>query len=156
MNANQLGNCTSSIISAVSYIDLQLDDPTTAALIKQKFLGRTADKNSNEGFAETLFYPLLNWQSSGVDDTLSEFCNYLQPFGTKGGQALAERWASWPKQIDMVNQYNVQGNCEGPIQDARMPNCLLDERFEGILSISWTWQVNPTLLLSLVHDQCFK
>lgn len=145
MNAYNLGNCTRSITSALHYIDSQLDNPRTAATIKQKFLGRTAEKNSNEGFADTLFYPMYNWQSSGIDDTLREFCDYLQPFEGRGGKALAERWASWPTQLDMVNEYNFQGYCEGPTpKNATTPNCLLDERFEGILSISWTWQVTFT------------
>lgn len=144
MNAYEYGNCTKSITTALNYIDSQLDHPKTAAAIKQKFLGRTAEKNSNEGFADTLFYPLYNWQSSGVDVTLGGFCDYMQPFEKKGGEALAERWASWPQQASMVNDYNFQGGsfCEGPVKNATAtPNCLLDERFEGVLSISWTWQV---------------
>lgn len=143
MNEYNLGNCTRNINSALKYIDSQLDHPKTAAEIKQKFLGRTAEKNSNEGFADTLFYPLYNWQGSGVDDTLRTFCDYMQPSEKKGGKALAERWASWPTQVELVNQYNFQGYCEGPApQNATLtPNCLLDERFEGILSTSWTWQV---------------
>lgn len=142
MNAYQYGNCTKSITTALSYIDSQLDHPKTAAAIKQKFLGRSAEKNSNEGFADTLFYPMYNWQSSGIDQTLRDFCDYMQPFETKGSEALAGRWAAWPQQASLVNEYNFQGFCEGPVKNVTAtPNCLLDERFEGVLSISWTWQV---------------
>lgn len=152
MNAYEYGNCTKSITTALNYIDSQLDHPKSAAAIKQKFLGRSAEQNSNEGFADTLFYPLYNWQSAGVDETLRGFCDHLQPYEKNGGEALAERWASWPMQVSMVNDYNFQGDsfCEGPVGNETVtPNCLLDERFEGVLSISWTWQVRiySTILL---------
>ncbi|KAL7275430.1 hypothetical protein RUND412_001618 [Rhizina undulata] len=143
-----LGNCTANIHAAVMYMDTQLDDATLAAKLKRQFLGRTAEKGSNEGFADTLAYPLYNWQSYGIDATLQSFCDYLEASPGKSGKALSDWWANWPGFIDLVNSYGPSDSyCEGPLVNGTaltngtaLPNCLLDERFNGTLSISWTWQ----------------
>ncbi|KAF8450091.1 serine carboxypeptidase S28-domain-containing protein [Kalaharituber pfeilii] len=144
MVAYGYGNCTRDMKSALDYIDSQLSRPTTAAQIKQYFLGRTGEKNSNEVFSDTLFYPLYNWQGSGMDAILIRFCAALEN-GTdvrpKSGKVLAERWARWPGFADLLNLYNPQGYCEGfGTNSTTQPDCRLDEPFQGVLSISWTWQ----------------
>lgn len=48
-------NCTAKMQRAINWIDKQLANAETAAKVKQMFLGRTAEKNSNEGFADTLY-----------------------------------------------------------------------------------------------------
>lgn len=148
MVANGLGNCTKNLKAALDYIDRQMDHPETSAAIKTFFLGRTAEKNTNEVFSDALFYPLYNWQSNGPA-SLTEFCSVLETGDnivaeSKGprGKVLAERWAKWSGFVDSVNQYNPEAYCEGPApQNHTEPDCNLDARFEGVLSISWTWQV---------------
>ncbi|KAF8424482.1 serine carboxypeptidase S28-domain-containing protein [Tirmania nivea] len=142
-------NCTRNIKSALDYIDSQLTRPDTAAVIKQTFLGRTAENNSNGAFSDVLFYPLFNWQSSGADLVIQEFCAVLEDgddtnqksLRQKTGKVLADRWAKWKGFVDLVNEYNPEGWCEGFVQsNAIEPNCNVDERFTGVMSISWTWQ----------------
>lgn len=149
MVAYGLGNCTDNIRRALNYIDSQLDEPETAAAIKIKFLGRTAEKNSNGGFVDTLQIPFFDWQGSGVDDLLNAFCDALEfanvtDIGTTGhvtDKVLAERWAAWPDFIDLVNELQPGGFCEGPVpQNKTTPDCELELRFTDVLSISWTWQ----------------
>jgi hypothetical protein len=143
-------NCTRHIKLSIDYIDSQLARPWTSAKIKQQFLGRTAEKGSNAGFADVLMYPFYGWQSSGVDTSIKSLCEHLDSGSTKKqasntameGKRYSDLWASWPGFIRLVNSYNSFGHCEGPNPDGnfREPNCLLDERFDGTLSISWTWQ----------------
>ncbi|KAF8435208.1 serine carboxypeptidase S28-domain-containing protein [Terfezia claveryi] len=141
--------CTRNIKSALDYIDSQLTRPDTAGAIKQMFLGRTAEKNSNEAFSDLLFYPLTGWQSSGADPLIQEFCAVLkgstnatqEDSSENTGKVLADRWAKWPRFVNLVNENNQDGWCEGYVQsNAVEPNCNVDEKFTGILGISWTWQ----------------
>ena len=142
-------NCTRNMKSALDYIDSQLTRPDTAAAIKQMFLGRTAEKNSNEAFSDVLPYPLANWQSSGADPVIQEFCAALEGGNDAGqedsrentGKVLTHRWAKWKGFVDLVNENNPNGWCEGFAQsNAVEPNCNVDEMFTSILGISWTWQ----------------
>jgi hypothetical protein len=143
-----LKNCTEAIKYAVDYIDSQLARPFTAGKIKKQYLGRTAEKGSNAGFADTLAFPLYNWQSAGVDDTLREFCDHLNAGQEPENELLrgkyfSDRWASWPTFVELVNENNVFALCEGPVRNNTItPNCLLDERFDGGIGIAWTWQVS--------------
>lgn len=140
-------NCTRNIKSALDYIDSQLARPDTAAAVKQLFLGRTAEKNSNGAFSDVLFSPLLKWQSYGAHPVFQEFCAALED-GNDGsqdsrstGNAPADRWARWKGFVDLVNENNPNGWCEGFFQSDRInPNCNVDERFTGVLGISWAWQ----------------
>ncbi|RPB27067.1 peptidase S28 [Terfezia boudieri ATCC MYA-4762] len=142
-------NCTRNIKSALDYIDSQLTRPDTAVAIKHMFLGRTAEKNSNEAFSDLLFYPLTDWQSSGATPLIQEFCAVLEGSNDSvqedsrenSGKVLADRWAKWPGFVDLVNESNQDGWCEGYVQSNEVePNCNVDEKFTGILGISWTWQ----------------
>ncbi|KAI5782653.1 serine peptidase, family S28 [Geopyxis carbonaria] len=145
-----LSNCTSRIKLAVDYIDSQLAYPAASAKIKQKFLGRTAEANSNAGFADALSMVLWGWQSGGVDATIRSFCDHLDA-SAPGSETLATRekgkhfsnaWAAWPPFSAIVSSY-TGSTCEGatPLPDgAPLPDCRLDDRFTGTLSISWTWQ----------------
>ncbi|KAI5815148.1 serine peptidase, family S28 [Pyronema omphalodes] len=145
---NGLRNCTDHIKAAVDYIDTRLDNYNTSAEIKVQFLGRTADKGSNAGFADMLTYPFYGWQSGGIDNVIRDWCGYLnekeppkKATPEEIGKHYADRWASWPGFIGLVNEYNSFGYCEGPVKnETATPNCLVDERFTGDLGISWTWQ----------------
>lgn len=150
--------CAKNIQLAVDYIDSQLDRPKTSAEIKKKFLGRGADKNSNEGFADTLLFPLYNWQALGVADTIIQaLCaNLTLEQGTERrpggeGKELAEKWAAWGGFAQAVNDYIPSSYCEGPnpAEGGREPNCRLDDRFDTLVGISWTWQVSFPLLQSI-------
>lgn len=144
-------NCTQNIHLAISYIDAQLSTPSNSSIIKQFFLGRTAERNSNAAFSDTLFYPLNNWQSFGVDKVLAEFCDVLE-FGSesdrreKSGEVLAERWARWPMFAELVNTNHQNGYCEGSVTRPELnPDCRLGDRIERMLGISWMWQVRILL-----------
>jgi hypothetical protein len=138
------------IKSAIDYIDLQISlGPSTAAKIKQVFLGRTAEKNSNAGFTDVLVFPFYNWQSLGIDPILRGFCDHLSADNYTSaprnpslqGKYYADRWTSWKGWTDLVNKNLGTGFCEGPHSNKTVqPDCKLDERFSGALSISWTWQ----------------
>jgi len=156
-----LKNCTERVKLAVDYIDGQLSQPGTAAKLKQRYLGRTAERGSNGGFAEILQYPFYSWQAAGVDDNLRSFCDHLtngsdQPAGEeedgarRTGKFYSDRWATWPRFIGLVNEYNPFGYCEGPARNGTvLPDCRLDERFAGVLGISWAWQLVTPLLPSV-------
>jgi len=142
-------SCTRNIKFALDYIDSQLTRPDTAAAIKRMLLGRTAEKNSNEAFSEVLFYPLYNWQDSGAGPVIREFCAVLEGSNNASqeasrettGKVLANRWAKWEGFVDLVNEYNPKGWCEGIAKNSTIePNCNVGERFTGVLGISWTWQ----------------
>ena len=147
-------DCAHNIKSALDYIDRQLSaDNNTAAEIKKLFLGRTAERNTNEAFSDILFYPLSDWQKKGVSDDLDEFCQVLVSGENNSttvhtaGKELAKRWANWQKFIVLVNTYlndpTRQIWCEGPersIQGLGDPNCRLGRRLTSQLGISWAWQ----------------
>lgn len=69
LNGLGFSNCTADIHAAINYIDDQLAHPATAAAIKKTFLGKGADKNSNEGLADVLTYIFYSWQSYEVEGT---------------------------------------------------------------------------------------
>ncbi|KAI5848020.1 serine carboxypeptidase S28-domain-containing protein [Tricharina praecox] len=149
-----LGNCTRNVKLAVDYIDRQLSKSRTAAKLKQQYLGRTAEKVTNGGFADTLHYPFYWWQAEGVGEYLRSFCDHLtngdsevgpewakEEDGEGAGKLYSDRWASWPGYVKLVNTYNPLGHCEGSTRDeTAQPNCLLDGRYSGDLGISWSWQ----------------
>jgi hypothetical protein len=147
------GNCTRDIISAISYIDKQLDKPSTAAAIKKKFLGLGAENNTNAYFADALSYTFANWQSYGMEGSpysMRGFCDYMSTYpGTnnvapvqgwtqkKGAQWVVDRWASWPSFVPMTNRY-FNANCSGK-QDVKGV-CKLDADTRTPAGISWSWQ----------------
>ncbi|THC89650.1 hypothetical protein EYZ11_010895 [Aspergillus tanneri] len=152
---NGLGNCTKDLNAALKFIDHQLADPQTSAWVKRLFLGPGADQNSNEDFTSALTSLFGFFQSSGTAGTstgsLEEFCNYLEvdpktkqtagPQGlapTHGSRYIAERWASWPMFIPLVN-LNSGTNCNKT--DHSLPlSCALDQPITKPDSISWSWQ----------------
>lgn len=69
LNALGFSNCTADIHAAVNYIDDQLASPASAAAIKKTFLGKGADKNSNEGLADVLTYIFYSFQSYEIEGT---------------------------------------------------------------------------------------
>ncbi|KAL2001510.1 hypothetical protein VTN02DRAFT_1651 [Thermoascus thermophilus] len=56
----------------------------------------------------------------------------------KGNRTMAERAASWPWLVSLVNSY-VDTNCRGVDPD-RPPSCELGNRASDVATISWTWQ----------------
>ena len=129
--------CVHNIKSAIDYIDSQLADNKTAADIKQLFFGRTAEKNTNEDFSDTLSLPLYDWQGNGVSDRIFEFCQVLasdeknsSTTAPASGKELANRWANWPGFMELaMPQSNATIDdptliwCEGPIKGPGVPNC---------------------------------
>lgn len=69
LNAFGFSNCTADIHAAVNYIDDRLASPVSAAAIKKAFLGKGADKNSNEGLADVLTYIFYSFQSYELEGT---------------------------------------------------------------------------------------
>jgi hypothetical protein len=147
MQRYKLGNCTAAVKLAVDHIDIQLSRPSTSKALKLQWLGRTAEKASNEGFADTLHFPFWNWQARGADPVLVDFCQHLTaakpPKKSLAGKFYADRWGSWTGFKELVNEYiTTNGSyCEGPVRDdTTTPNCQLDGKFEGAFSVAWTWQ----------------
>ncbi|KAL0636799.1 hypothetical protein Q9L58_004156 [Maublancomyces gigas] len=157
LNGLGFSNCTADIHAAIDYIDDQLANPATAAAIKKHFLGKGADKNSNEGLADVLTYIFYSWQSYEVEGTpgpLREFCDWIATDPAtgklssaegwakkKGGKWAADRWAQWPKFAEVVNYYTPT-NCEGFYGNSSTgtTECRLDDAFPDPAAISWTWQ----------------
>jgi len=143
-----LENCTSYIHKAVKYVDVQLSRPSTAAGIKRQYLGRTAEKNSNAGFAKTFNVPYYSFHIDGVDQVLREFCDYMDavkpPKGEENhGAFYSDRWAAWPPHAQLVSGYmdDSANYCEGTVRDnSKTPNCRLDTRLSHPTMISWKWQ----------------
>lgn len=144
-------DCAHRIKHTLDYIDSQLSaNDDTAAHIKQLFLGRTAEINSNEDFAYIFAYPLWGWQNDGLSGDLARLCEVLVSGENNSttvldsGEELANAWANWDRFTTLVN--NVQayttnnGWCEGPIQGLREPNCKLGGRSIYPSTISWLWQ----------------
>ncbi|GFF33870.1 thymus-specific serine protease [Aspergillus udagawae] len=154
MVANGYSNCTKDIQAALKYIDDQLSNEETSASIKRLFLGPDAEKNSNGDFTTALGALYGPFQAHGIgsgNQSLHNFCNYLeldpatnQLAGSeglapiRGSKYVAERWASFPYFISLVNR--IYGtNCDGlnasePLScDFSQPNTVPE-------LISWTWQ----------------
>ncbi|CAG8933986.1 unnamed protein product [Penicillium salamii] len=154
MVANGYLNCTRDIKAALEYIDEQLSTPATAALIKQKFLGKGAEVNSNGDFTAALGIIYGVFQNYGLDGGilgLGSFCEHLEtdaetgnpaPAGgfaeTRGNKYAAERYASWPVFRQLVNM-NYQTNCN-KTETSEPLVCNLGQGAVDPDTISWTWQ----------------
>ncbi|ODM21524.1 hypothetical protein SI65_02368 [Aspergillus cristatus] len=155
MVADGLEACTKDVHAAMEYIDEQLSNDETAASIKQLFLGPEAEKNSNGDFADALSYFYYGFQSIGVQDHpfgVKAWCTYLEtdpdtnqtagPEGmapSRGGQYVAERLASWPNFVSLVNDADDEMNCKG-IDETKPLSCDLGKPAVEPLLISWYWQ----------------
>lgn len=154
MVAYGYGNCTKDIQAVNSYIDSQLSNNQTAAAVKQLFLGKGAEQNSNGDFTLVLtsIYDIFQgYGMGGGESGLGAFCDYLEtdpdtnrvagPDGLaplKGNKMMAERAASWPWLVSLVNSY-ADTNCKGVDKD-RPLSCELGNRASDVATISWTWQ----------------
>ncbi|OJJ33236.1 hypothetical protein ASPWEDRAFT_114702 [Aspergillus wentii DTO 134E9] len=154
MNKYGFDNCTKDIHSALEYIDDQLSKNDTAATIKKAFLGEGAEKNTNGDFTAGLagiFHFFQNYGTGGDEGSLEAFCDYIEydpetkssagPDGLAsiyGSKYVAERWASWPVYIPLVN-LNSDTNCNG--QNESIPlSCDLGKPPSDPNGISWSWQ----------------
>ncbi|KAF2679891.1 peptidase S28 [Lentithecium fluviatile CBS 122367] len=147
------GNCTNDVIASISYIDKQLDRPSTAAALKKKFLGLGAEKTANADFADALSYTFSTWQSYGMEGSpysLRKFCDHMsydpETKKTAGADGWAkkkgvkwsvDRWAKWPYFVGMTNQY-LDTNCSG--NEEVEGNCELDYVVRSPAGIAWSWQ----------------
>jgi hypothetical protein len=147
------GNCTRDIIAAISYIDKQLDRPSTAAAIKKKFLGLGAENNTNGYFGDALSYTFATWQSYGMEGSprsIRDFCNHMSTDPVtgkmapaqgwaqrKGAQWVVDRWANWTTFVPMTNVY-FNTYCSG--KEDEEGDCKLDTNVRSPAGISWSWQ----------------
>lgn len=148
MVKNNLKNCTVNIKHAIDYIDRQLDHPATASIIKQRFLGRTAEQISNGNFAQLLGLPWNNWQDYGVDPIMRGICDYLEEGAGNApvdngsdavGEYFAFRWANYQGYFDLVSEL-LEGYCEGPTRNGtETPDCSYSDISDGWF-VSWMWQ----------------
>ncbi|KAL4875467.1 serine carboxypeptidase S28-domain-containing protein [Aspergillus karnatakaensis] len=163
MVANGQEACAHDIRAALVYIDEQLDNPSTAAAIKQLFFGPGAEANSNEDFTTALAGLFGFWQTyglgpDGAEESLGEFCRYIESdllsglglglslslSGTagvaahRGNKYVAERWAAWPIFTEVVN-FNMDTNCRG-LDTTAPSSCILNKPPTSPDYIAWTWQ----------------
>ncbi|KAL2832482.1 serine carboxypeptidase S28-domain-containing protein [Aspergillus cavernicola] len=154
MVANGCRNCAQDIHAALEYIDEQLSQEDTAISVKQLFFGSGAEQNSNEDFTAALaglFGYYQTYGMGGSTGSLGDFCRYLEsdpetgvsagPEGlapSRGSQYLAERWASWPDFIEVVN-FNMYTNCRG-LNSSVAPSCELNKPPTEADMIAWSWQ----------------
>ncbi|GAQ07670.1 hypothetical protein ALT_4991 [Aspergillus lentulus] len=154
MVANGYSNCTKDIQAALKYIDDQLSNEESSASIKRLFLGPDAEKNSNADFTTALVALYGPFQSHGLwsgNQSLHNFCNYIEldpvtnqsagPEGLTpihGSKYVAERWASFPYFISLVNRmYGT--NCNG-LNASEPLSCDFSQINTTPELISWTWQ----------------
>ncbi|EEP79957.1 predicted protein [Uncinocarpus reesii 1704] len=144
-------NCTKDVRAAYKYIDAQLRHRESAARIKKLFFGETAEQNNNGDFTQALIWNWATWQSAGPNGPVGQFCDWLETdpetgktapaegwAPTKGGKAMAERFAAWPPLVPSINPY-FGTNCKG--QNPNKPtSCNLGMRNADPTLISWTWQ----------------
>ncbi|KKK26401.1 hypothetical protein ARAM_002187 [Aspergillus rambellii] len=154
MVSGGLGNCVKDLHAALQYIDDQLAHPDTAKTMKQLFFGVGAEQNSNEDFGAALAGIYGYFQSHGVDGGeggLRSLCGYLEvdprtneSAGANGlapaygAQYVAERWASWPTFVEVVNS-NMETNCKG-LDSTTARSCVLNNPPTDADTLSWTWQ----------------
>ncbi|KAF2755204.1 hypothetical protein EJ05DRAFT_126202 [Pseudovirgaria hyperparasitica] len=153
MNAYGYSNCTADIHAAIMYMDKEMEDEEKAAALKQKFLGRGAEKNPNPSFGEALTIPTAFWHLRGMDKGLHSLCTHISTdpatnktapaegwAASKGPEFTVDRWASWPIFVRMVNDL-MTSNCEGPVpKKSGTPDCNLNHRFSNPVNISWIYQ----------------
>ena len=148
------GNCTKDLQAATFYIDQQLMQNETAADIKQLFFGQGVVNISNADFAASLAGIYDTYQSYGMgggNASLGALCDYLEldpssnvtagPNGQAqivGNKTIAERLASWPMIVPIVNAYN-QVNFKD--LDSKLPEDYnLSKQITDPGSYCWTWQ----------------
>ena len=78
-------------------IDELLEDPKSAAAIKERFYGPDAAKNSNEGFADALATTFHEYQGFGLKIGMpfstGAFCEWLSTESSTNETSPAEGWA---------------------------------------------------------------
>ncbi|KAG0136168.1 serine carboxypeptidase S28-domain-containing protein [Tuber indicum] len=150
-------NCTNDIVAAIRYIDDQLSRADTSAAIKKQYLGRGAENNSNEGFADALTYIYYSWQSNlteGSPANMRSFCDWVSTnpetgevsgeegwAKSKGAKFASDRWASWEPFGTVVNRF-APTSCAGYYGNSTVgpPKCRLDDPFPDPAAVSWTYQ----------------
>ncbi|CAI7578958.1 unnamed protein product [Penicillium bialowiezense] len=151
--ANGYLNCTRDIKAALEYIDRQLSNETTAALIKQKFFGKGAETNSNGDFTAALAGIFGVFQAYGVGGGiggLGSFCEHLETdpsrrpapaeglAPSRGKKYVAERWSTWPVFVQLINE-NYETNCNKTEMSEPL-SCNLNPVPSDPDMLSWTWQ----------------
>ncbi|KAL1613368.1 hypothetical protein SLS54_010699 [Diplodia seriata] len=132
LHAYGYGNCSQDVRAALLHMDELLADDESAAAVKQQFLGRNAEKNSNGDFAYALSTIWFGWQNGGPQGTIAAFCDYLETRETANGTVIAagehgwapkmgagwvaQRWAEWPSLAGMVSE-----DCEGNVVPPSSP-----------------------------------
>ncbi|KAJ5949970.1 hypothetical protein N7454_001554 [Penicillium verhagenii] len=155
MVANGYQNCTRDIKAAMEYVDAELSkNASSAAAIKKLFFGAGAETNNNGDFTTAIagiFGYFQSYGFGGGDGSLGSFCEHLEtdpntatvagPRGFapyRGKKYVAERFASWPIFIELVN-FNYYTNCAG-LDTTQPVSCVLSPRATEADVISWTWQ----------------
>jgi hypothetical protein len=156
LNKYGFGNCTRDIQAAVRWMDGVMErNQTRAREVKRMFLGKGAEGNSHETFADALSTIFAAWMSYGVEGGvlgLRRFCDWIETdtdgmkpvlagkdgWGkTKGAEWVVARWASYPWFAGNVNQY-LETECSG--RDDVAGTCDLNNKFSEPNVIAWTWQ----------------
>jgi hypothetical protein len=156
LNKYGFGNCTRDIQAAVRWMDGVMErNQTRAREVKRMFLGKGAEGNSHETFADALSTVFAAWMSYGVEGGvlgLRRFCDWIETdtdglkpvlagkdgWGkTKGAEWVVARWASYPWFTGNVNQY-LETECSG--RDDVAGTCDLNKKFSEPNVIAWTWQ----------------
>ncbi|KAL1965466.1 hypothetical protein VTN77DRAFT_5722 [Rasamsonia byssochlamydoides] len=160
MVAYGYGNCAKDLHAAHAYIDQELaQNDTAAAAIKRLFLGAGAENNTNADFTFAIDLIYSNFQSYGMgggNTGLASLCEYLENPATNqstainqtapadgwapyiGNKAVAERLASWPNLVPLVNGwYDI--NCKG-LDTSQPVSCQLGQPTTDPDMISWMWQ----------------
>jgi serine carboxypeptidase S28 len=155
MVAKGYGNCTQDLHAAMKYVDLQLSDSQNVSSTKQRFLGPGAESNNNGDFTLAIANIYSSFQSHGITGgthSLASLCDYLErdPISNRtaglnglvshyGVQFVAERLASWPDLLPIVNGH-FNTNCRG-MNESIPPSCDLAQPASAVAGISWTWQL---------------
>lgn len=160
MVAYGYGGCAKDLHAVHVYIDQQLAQNGTAADdIKRLFFGPGAENNTNGDFTSAVDLIYINFQNFGMgggDMGLGSLCEYLEQPPTNattnqtapadgwapyiGSKAVAERLASWPNLVPLVNGYFGDLNCKGQANQSEPVSCDLAQRASNPDMISWIWQ----------------
>ncbi|KAF2403307.1 peptidase S28 [Trichodelitschia bisporula] len=147
LHAKGYGNCSADIHAAILEIDNIMADNKTGLEFKEKMFGKGAGVNSNGAIADALTTLFGEWQSYGVDDRLSKFCNYISTdpeskavsgatgwAPSKGAGWVVGRWIAYPEWLTIVNN-DMKTTCSPAGGE-----CDFSKRTADPDAIAWTWQ----------------
>jgi hypothetical protein len=162
-------NCSRDLHSLLKYVDIQLDDAESSAMIKEQYLGAGAASFSNKDFATAILSLFMYFKGWGIKDgnpSMVALCNHLEyippinattpsaaPADFHDPRSISNRLASWPDFLTHVNKvYNTSCNRTSA---SVLNSCNVSERSlynKAPGDNGWLWQQCTELGLFIAEE----